>query len=102
MAHYNHYRRHNWDKPSRTITQNNGVISPLCCVHPGRPYVKDGETLYSDPRVFSIYELLIVSSLPTDWNIPDWADEAFIRHVIGEGIPPLLVKRIMENLLNKI
>jgi|BioPla2DNA2_1021312.scaffolds.fasta_scaffold12761_2 DNA (cytosine-5)-methyltransferase 1 len=102
VAHYNHYRRHNWDKPSRTITQNNGVISSLCCVHPGRPYVKDGETLYSDPRVFSIYELLIVSSLPTDWNIPDWADEAFIRHVIGEGIPPLLVKRIMENLLNKI
>lgn len=102
VAHYNHYRRHSWDKPSRTITQNNGVISSLCCVHPGRPYKKNGETLYSDPRVFSIYELLIVSSLPTDWNIPDWADETTIRHVIGEGIPPLLVKRIMEALLSKI
>ena len=27
IGHYNHYRRLSWDKPSRTITQNNGVIS---------------------------------------------------------------------------
>jgi len=98
-AHYNHYRRHNWDKPSRTITQNNGVISSLCCVHPGHKYQKDGEVLYSDPRVLTIYELLIVSSLPTDWGIPEWASETLIRHVIGEGIPPLLVKKIMLELL---
>ena len=102
-AHENQYRRHNWDKPCRTITQNNGVISSLCCVHPGYKYISDsGENLYSDPRVFSIYELLIVSSLPTDWNIPDWAKESLIRHVIGEGIPPLLVKRIMEELIKQI
>ncbi|MGN0495653.1 MAG: DNA cytosine methyltransferase [Lachnospiraceae bacterium] len=102
-AHENQYRRHNWDKPCRTITQNNGVISSLCCVHPGYKYISDnGEDLYSDPRVFSIYELLIVSSLPTDWNIPDWAKESLIRHVIGEGIPPLLVKRIMEELIKQI
>jgi len=102
-AHYNHYRRHSWDKPSRTITQNNGVISSLCCVHPGYPYFsKSGEKLYSDPRVFSIYELLVVSSLPTDWNIPDWASESLIRHVIGEGIPPLMVKKIMCELIKKL
>ena len=102
-AHENQYRRHNWDKPCRTITQNNGVISSLCCVHPGYKYIADnGETLYSDARVFSIYELLIVSSLPTDWNIPDWAKESLIRHVIGEGIPPLLVKRIMGELIKQI
>ena len=46
--------------------------------------------LYSDPRVFSIYELLIISSLPHNWDIPDWANESFVRKVIGEGIPPLL------------
>lgn len=102
-AHYNHYRRHNWDKPSRTITQNNGVISSLCCVHPGHPYTNsDGETLYSDPRVFTIYELLIVSSLPTDWNIPKWAKESLIRHVIGEGIPPLMVRAVMCELLKNL
>ena len=102
-AHENQYRRHNWDKPCRTITQNNGVISSLCCVHPGNMYISEnGEELYSDPRVFSIYELLIVSSLPVDWNIPDWANESLIRHVIGEGIPPLLVKRIMEELIKQI
>ena len=102
VAHHNHYRRMYWDKPSRTITQNNGVISSLACVHPGRKYIKNGEILYSDPRVLSIYELLIVSSLPVDWPIPEWADETFIRKVIGEGIPSRLVKVIVENLIKKI
>lgn len=101
-AHHNNYRRMYWGKPARTITQNNGVISSLACVHPGRPYIKDGETLYSDARVLSIYELLIVSSLPTDWPIPEWADETFIRKVIGEGIPSNLIKVIMQELLNKL
>lgn len=102
-AHENQYRRHSWEKPCRTITQNNGVISSLCCVHPGYEYTSsDGKTLFSDARVFSIYELLVVSSLPTDWNIPNWANETLIRHVIGEGIPPLLVKKILEPLLNQL
>lgn len=102
VAHHNHYRRMYWDKPSRTITQNNGVISSLSCVHPGRPYKYNNETLYSDARVLSIYELLIVSSLPIDWPIPDWANESFIRKVIGEGIPAKLVKCILEELINKL
>ena len=102
-AHENQYRRHAWNKPCRTITQNSGVISSLCCVHPGRPYVtSSGETLYSDPRVLTIYELLLVSSLPTNWPIPKWANESLIRHVIGEGIPPLLVKKIVDELLRQI
>lgn len=102
-AHYNQYRRLSWDTPSRCLTQNNGVISSLACVHPGKPYLSQtGETLYSDPRVFTIYELLIISSLPLDWNIPEWADETLIRRVIGEGIPSKLIKVIMEELLSKI
>ncbi|MCR5124244.1 MAG: DNA cytosine methyltransferase [Treponema sp.] len=101
-AHHNHYRRLKWDMPCRTITQNNGVISSLACVHPGNPYESNGETLYSDPRVLSIYELLIVSSLPTDWPIPSWAKDSFIRNVIGEGIPSKLVKSIMLELLKQI
>lgn len=101
-AHHNHYRRLKWDMPCRTITQNNGVISSLACVHPGRPFEKDGEILYSDPRVLSIYELLIVSSLPLNWPIPIWAKDSFIRNVIGEGIPSKLVKNIMLELLKQI
>jgi DNA (cytosine-5)-methyltransferase 1 len=104
VAHHNHYRRLSWDKPSRTITQNNGVISSLACVHPGR-YLgknKDGEDLYSDPRVLSIHELLIVMSLPLDWKIPDWASESFIRNAIGEGIPSKLVKELMQELIRQL
>ena len=101
-GHYNTYRRFEWDKPARTITQNNGVISSLCCVHPGKPYVQNGEVLYSDPRCLTLYELFIVFSLPKDWNVPDWADERFIRRVVGEGIPPMLIKNIVEELVNYI
>lgn len=102
-AHHNHYRRLKWDMPCRTITQNNGVISSLACVHPGHPYKGIGdEELYSDPRVLTIYELLIVMSLPLDWPIPDWAKEGFIRKVIGEGIPPKLVKEIMKPLISQL
>lgn len=102
VAHHNHYRRMNWDKPARTITQNNGVISSLACVHPGREYRENGFTLYSDARVLTIYELLIVSSLPLDWQIPSWAKESFIRKVIGEGIPSRLITVIVEQLLKQI
>lgn len=102
-AHHNHYRRLKWDMPCRTVTQNNGVISSLACVHPGRKYVTaEGEELYSDPRVLTIYELMIVMSLPLDWPLPNWADDNFIRNVFGEGIPSKLVKNIIEALVNKI
>ncbi len=100
-GHYNTYRRFSWDKPSRTITQNSAVISSLCCVHPGYK-LSDGsaekDRIYSDARCFSIYELLIVSSLPLNWDIPEWATDKLIRSVIGEGIPPLLVKNIVKEL----
>lgn len=89
--------------PCRTVTQNNGVISSLACVHPGRSYTApNGEVLYSDPRVLTIYELLIVMSLPLDWNIPEWADESFIRKVFGEGIPSKLVKSIVGELMRQL
>lgn len=101
-AHYNQYRRLEWDKQARCLTQNNGVISSLACVHPGRAYIHEGEEMYSEPRVFTIYEVLIISSLPLDWPIPEWAEESLIRRVIGEGVPSRLIKVIMENLLGRI
>lgn len=102
-AHHNNYRRLKWDMPCRTVTQNNGVISSLACVHPGRKYISDsGEILYSDPRVLTIYELMIVMSLPLDWNIPEWADDTFIRRVFGEGIPSKLVRAIVGELTRQL
>lgn len=94
------YHRMFWDKPAPTVTRYNGVIGSQNNVHPGQPWKVDdnGDMMYTNPRVLTIYELLLVSSLPTDWNIPDWASDDLIRHVIGEGIPPLLIKKIVEQL----
>lgn len=98
----NTYKRQAWDKPGYTVTMYNRTIGSQNNVHPGRYIGNDseGHKLFSDARVLSIYELMIITSLPKNWNIPDWASENFIRQVIGEGIPPLLVKKIMERLVN--
>ena len=98
------YMRMFWEKPATTIMQNSGVISAFSTVHPGRCIVdskKDVERIYSDPRALTIYELLILSSLPLDWNIPSWAEDVLIRKVIGEGIPPLLIKKSIESLIKE-
>ena len=42
---------------------------------------------------------MLVSSIPTNWNIPDWANENEIRKIIGEGIPPLLIMKIINELI---
>ena len=98
---HNTYKRQEWDKPAFTITMYNRTIGSQNNVHPGRFIGNDekGNPLYSDARVLTIYELLIVSSLPLDWNIPEWASDHFIRAVIGEGVPPLLTKKIMKELV---
>lgn len=92
------YHRLFWDKPAATITMWNGILGSQNNVHPGRFWKKDenGDSLYTNPRVLTIYELMMASSLPSTWNIPDWASEQLIRFVIGEGIPPLMVKKIIE------
>lgn len=94
------YHRMFWDKPAPTVTMYNGIMGSQNNVHPGKPWKldKNGNMMYTNPRVLTIYELLIVSSLPLDWNIPDWAPEILIRHCIGEGIPPLVVKKIFEKI----
>lgn len=89
------YKRMNWDAPAPTITMANGVISSQCNVHPGR---KKADGTYSDARVLTIYEIMKLFTIPDDWNIPDWANENFIRKVIGEGVPPLLIEKIVKNL----
>lgn len=92
------YKRMHWDKPAPTITVANGCISSQCNVHPGR---KNKDGTYSDARTLTIYELMLLSTIPDSWDIPEWASDNLIRHAIGEGIPPLLIKKIVENMPKK-
>jgi DNA (cytosine-5)-methyltransferase 1 len=89
------YRRIRWDEPAPTITMRNDAISSMLNVHPGR-LLKDGT--YSDARVLTPLELMILSSIPTNWEIPDDTSELLIRKCIGECIPPLLVKKIIDQI----
>ena len=89
------YRRILWDEPAPTITIRNDAISSQRNVHPGR-LLPDGT--YSDARVLTPLELMLLDSLPQDWNIPDDTSEILIRQCIGESIPPLLMKKIFEEL----
>mgnify|MGYP001625244088 FL=1 len=86
------YRRIRWDAPAPTITIRNDCIASQRNVHPGRK-LPDGT--YSDARVLTPLELMILDSLPTDWNIPDDTPELLIRQCIGESIPPLMLKEIV-------
>ena len=90
---HNTYNRMRWDEPAPARTTNNHLMSGHNNVHPGRP-LPDGT--FSDARVLTFRELVIVSSLPLDWNIPSDIPEVIIREIIGEAIPPLLSKRIVE------
>ena len=96
----NTYKRQNWSTPAYTVTMDNRKISSQNNVHPGRlEYIDDnGEEIYSDARTLTLYELMIVMSLPENWPVPENTSEAFLRRIIGEGIPPLFVKKVFENL----
>jgi len=97
-GYHNTYKRQNWDAPAYTVTMDNRKISSQNNVHPGRPIGKDekGRTIYSDARALTLYELMKIMSLPDDWSIPAGTQEAFLRRIIGEGIPPLFVKQLFS------
>lgn len=99
-GYHNTYKRQNWDKAAYTVTMDNRKISSQNNVHPGRlEYVnEEGEEIYSDARTLTLYELMLIMSLPDDWPVPANTSEAFLRRIIGEGIPPLFVKKVFEKL----
>lgn len=96
----NTYKRQNWDTPAYTIAMDNIEISSQNNVHPGRYIGKDqnGDDIYSDPRALTLYELMKLMSLPDNWPVPLTTSPVLLRKVIGEGIPPMLVKNIFRNL----
>lgn len=91
----NCYKRMIWDAPAPTVTMRNEIISSQDKVHPGRPL---GNGLWSDARVLTLRELLIVMSLPPDLDLPRNLSDAYLRQCIGEGIPAMLVKKLMQGI----
>ncbi len=92
---HNTYKRMKWDEPCPARAMNNGNMGGHNNVHPGR-LLEDGT--YSDARVLTLRELFIVSSLPADWDLPNWCTDNLIRTVIGEAIPPRLSKAIVDKI----
>ncbi|UYZ67859.1 DNA (cytosine-5-)-methyltransferase [Moraxella bovis] len=92
------YRRIHWDKPAPTITIRNDCIASQRNVHPGR---KKEDNTYSDARVLTPLELMLLNSLPENWNIPKDTPELLIRQCIGESIPPLMIKALVEGIINE-
>lgn len=103
-GYHNTYSRQKWNVPAYTVTMDNRKISSQNNVHPGRlEYVNSaGEYIYSDARTLTLYELMIIMSLPHDWPVPIKTSEAFLRRIIGEGIPPLFVKKVFMKLIEGV
>lgn len=95
VGYSNCYKRMRWDMPAPTITMRNEIISSQENVHPGRQL--SNET-WSDARVLTLRELLIVSSLPADLDVPDFLSETAFRQLIGEGVPPLMLEKIVKGI----
>ena len=93
---HNTYKRLVWDLPCHARTKNSGNIGSHNNVHPGRK-LKNGT--YSDARVLTPYELMLLNSIPNNWNIPEDTSEILIRRCIGESVPPLLIKKICEGII---
>ncbi len=92
---HNTYNRMRWDMPCAAVTTNSGMISGHNNVHPGR-LLPNGT--YSDARVLTMLELLIVSSLPQNWDLPEHYKESTVRTLIGEAIPPKLLYQVLSTL----
>lgn len=89
------YRRILWNEPAPTITMRNDAISSQLNVHPGR---KRKNGTYSDARVLTPLELMILSSLPKNFPMPEKTPEMLIRKCLGECVPPLLVKSVLQGI----
>ncbi len=90
---HNTFKRMVWEQPCPARTTFCGNISSHNNVHPG--YIMPDGT-YSDPRVLTLLETFIVSSIPENIKFPNGSTDTFIRTVIGEAIPPRLMERIVE------
>ncbi|NQU99472.1 MAG: DNA cytosine methyltransferase, partial [Parcubacteria group bacterium] len=95
---HNTFKRMKWDKPASARTTYCGNVNSHNNVHPGRK-MTDGNQ--SDARPLTLLETYIVSSIPKDTTFPTWASETYIYTIIGEGIPPLFLRKILLSLSKK-
>lgn len=91
----NTFKRMRWDRPAPTITMRNEIVSSQENVHPGR---QNADGTWSDARVLTLRELLIVSSLSPELDVPDNLTETTFRQIIGEGIPPRMFAKIIQGI----
>nr|DAG76879.1 MAG TPA: Cytosine specific methyltransferase [Caudoviricetes sp.] len=101
----NTYKRQWWDKPAYTVTKYTSRLGSQENGHPGYAVVDSADEatrIWSDCRVLSIFELMRVSSLPDDWNIPDNASSNVLREIMGEGVPPRLLEAAVIELEKSI
>ncbi len=99
----NTYKRQWWDKPAYTVTRYTSRLGSQENGHPGIAINNspvEEKRFWSDARVFSILELMRVSSLPDNWDIPNWASSDLIREILGEGVPPRLFEAALTSLNN--
>lgn len=89
------YKRIKWDIPAPTITQNSAGISSQNNVHAG---IKQPNGLYNNARALTVYELMLLTGLKSDWTIPPSTPETLIRQILGECVPPLLIYHIVSNI----
>jgi DNA (cytosine-5)-methyltransferase 1 len=91
------YKRIEWDKPAPTVTMCNGAISSQNNVHPGKK-LNDGT--YSDARVMSVREIMLICGIPEDFfdSLIGKYSENFIRLVLGECFLPLMCLEIIKNI----
>jgi len=108
----NTYKRQWWDKPAYTITKYTSRIGSQENGHPGHAIIDsldETQRIWSDPRTMTIFELMRLSSMPDDWNLPDKISTNVVREILGEGVPPRLLenaiieldKRINEHTIQK-
>ncbi len=101
----NTYKRQWWDKPAYTITKYTSRIGSQENGHPGYPIVdskQEEKRIWSDARTMTIFELMRLSSLPDDWNIPENTSTNVIREILGEGVPPRLLESAIVELERRI
>lgn len=88
------YRRQSSKRPANTLTMNSGVIS------------SDVKGHYSQHRVLSLREIMIISSLCPYPGCQEIAfkyefpqdDDKLVRECLGEAIPPLMTYKIARHL----
>ena len=90
---HNTFKRMNWNQPCPARTTYSGSFTSHNNIHPGR-LLPDGT--YSDARVLTLLEIFIVSSIQQDIIFPAGSSDRFIREIIGEAIPPLLLSKIIS------